>query len=127
MLHSGVYPQIKPAQNAPSSKLRPFLSSTYNILFSQSLSFDIHTKNTRGVGVMRAIPALRTVLPSKHHARLFLGHYVLPTTLCSLSPLESALPQTTPITPLQSADPKTLDLKSFRIRRSEKRWGEAVD
>src|SRR6266436_5555945 len=27
------------------------------------------------------------------------------------------------VTPLQSADPKTKHLKSFRIRRSEKRWG----
>src|ERR1700692_209011 len=41
----------------------------------------------------------------------------------SLSPLESALPKIQPITPLQSADPKTLHLKSFRIRRSQKGWG----
>jgi hypothetical protein len=41
-----------------------------------------------------------------------------------LTPLESALPKNAPVTPLQSADPKTKDLKSFRIRRSEKGWGE---
>lgn len=42
----------------------------------------------------------------------------------SLSLLESALPKNAPVTPLQSTDPKTTHLKSFRIRRSEKRWGE---
>src|SRR5882672_10600727 len=112
MLHSVVYPRIQPSPNAPSSNLHPFFSSTYNIPFSQLLSLDIHTKNTGGVGAQGAIPALRVVQQSKHEARLFRCHHSLPTTLCSLTPLESALPQNTPITPLQSADPKTLDLKS---------------
>jgi hypothetical protein len=42
----------------------------------------------------------------------------------ALNSLESALPKNAPITPLQSADPKTLDLKSFRIRTYEKGRGE---
>ena len=46
------------------------------------------------------------------------------TTQFSLSPLESALPGNTPITPLESALTKSLDLKSFRIRTSKKRGGE---
>jgi len=40
-----------------------------------------------------------------------------------LTSLESALTENTPVTPLQSALPKTLDLKPFRIRTYEKRWG----
>ena len=127
MLHFVVYPRIQPAPNAPSSHLRPFFSPTYNILFPQLLSCDIHTKNTRGVGSKSAVHALRTVLRSEHRAGPFLRHYSLPTTLYSLTPLESALPQNAPVTPLQSADPKTKHLKSFRIRRSEKTWGEGGD
>ena len=41
-----------------------------------------------------------------------------------LSLLECAVPQNAPITPLECAVPKSLDLKSFRMRRSEKRWVE---
>ena len=41
-----------------------------------------------------------------------------------LSLLECADPQNVPITPLECAVPKSLDLKSFRMRSSEKRWGE---
>src|SRR5450432_1608955 len=111
MLHSAVYPRIQPAPSVPSSNLRPFFSSTYKIPFQQPLSFHIHAKNTRGVGSQSAIPALRTAPPSQHQAILFLSHDSLPTTPRSL-------------TPLQSADPKTKHLKSFRIRRSEKAWGE---
>jgi hypothetical protein len=44
-----------------------------------------------------------------------------------LTSLESALPKNAPVTPLQSADPKTKDLKSFRIRRSEKGWVEGAN
>ena len=50
--------------------------------------------------------------------------YSLLTTHYPLTLLESALPQKPRVTPLQSADPKTKHLKSFRIRRSEKRGGE---
>ena len=124
MLHSAVYPRIQPAPSVPSSNLRPFFSSTYKIPFQQPLSFHIHAKNTRGVGSQSAILALRTAPPSQHQAILFLSHDSLPTTPRSLSPLESADPQNAPVTPLQSADPKTKHLKSFRIRRSEKAWGE---
>ena len=41
----------------------------------------------------------------------------------SLTPLESALPQNAPITRLESALPKTQDLKPFRIRTYEKTPG----
>src|SRR5277367_5568129 len=41
-----------------------------------------------------------------------------------LTPLQSALTKNAPITLLESALPKTLDLKSFRIRTYEKRRGE---
>jgi hypothetical protein len=41
-----------------------------------------------------------------------------------LSPLESALPQNNRVTRLESALPKSLDLKSFRIRTSKKWRGE---
>jgi hypothetical protein len=44
----------------------------------------------------------------------------------TLTPLESALPQNVPVTRLESALPKTKDLKSFRIRTYEKGWGEGV-
>ena len=42
----------------------------------------------------------------------------------ALTSLESALIEKSPVTPLQSALPKSLDLKPFRIRTYEKRWGE---
>src|SRR6266478_5358914 len=45
------------------------------------------------------------------------------STANRLTPVESADPKNGRVTPLQSADPKTKHLKSFRIRRSEKRWG----
>jgi hypothetical protein len=41
-----------------------------------------------------------------------------------LTSLESALTEKAPVTPLQSALPKSLDLKPFRIRTYEKRRGE---
>jgi hypothetical protein len=41
-----------------------------------------------------------------------------------LSPLECAVPKNAPITPLECAVPKTRHLKSFRMRRSEKRKGD---
>src|SRR5450755_2569283 len=51
--------------------------------------------------------------------------YVRPSSAAStVTPLESADPKNVPVTLLQSADPKTKHLKSFRIRRSEKRGGE---
>ena len=46
--------------------------------------------------------------------------------ILAVNPSESALAKNTPITPLQSALPKSLDLKSFRIRTYETRWGEEV-
>src|SRR5882762_6150405 len=45
------------------------------------------------------------------------------STANRLTPVESADPKNGRVTPLQSADLKTKHLKSFRIRRSEKRWG----
>src|SRR6266849_11200598 len=41
----------------------------------------------------------------------------------SLSPLECADPKNASITPLECAVPKTMDLKSFRMRSSEKSGG----
>src|SRR5580704_6825850 len=41
-----------------------------------------------------------------------------------LSPSESAVPKNAAVTRLESAVPKSLDLKSFRIRTCEKRRGE---
>jgi hypothetical protein len=46
------------------------------------------------------------------------------STVNSLTPLQSALPQNRRVTRLESADPKTRHLKSFRIRTYEKGWGE---
>jgi len=43
-----------------------------------------------------------------------------------LTPVESALTEKRPVTPLESALPKTLDLKSFRIRTCGKGWGEGL-
>src|SRR5258708_1108884 len=43
-----------------------------------------------------------------------------PSASPALKPLESALPQNGRVTRLESADPKTLDLKSFRIRTYKK-------
>src|SRR5579863_7255302 len=47
-----------------------------------------------------------------------------PVTCFLLTPLQSALTENARITPLESALTKLLDLKSFRIRTYEKRWGE---
>jgi hypothetical protein len=47
-----------------------------------------------------------------------------PATCFLLTPLQSALTENARITPLESALTKLLDLKSFRIRTYEKRWGE---
>jgi hypothetical protein len=44
-----------------------------------------------------------------------------------LSLLECADPKNAPITPLECAVPKTRHLKSFRMRRSEKRGGREVN
>jgi hypothetical protein len=44
----------------------------------------------------------------------------------TLKSLESALTKNAPVTPLQSADPKTLALKSFRIRTYKKGWGRGA-
>jgi hypothetical protein len=57
------------------------------------------------------------------HSIYFPYRCSLSTTHYSLTPVESADPKNSPITPLQSADPKTKHLKSFRIRRSEKKGG----
>src|SRR5271156_1375317 len=46
--------------------------------------------------------------------------YVIPT----VTRLESAVPKNTRVTPLQSALPNSLDLKSFRIRTYKKAGGE---
>jgi hypothetical protein len=53
-------------------------------------------------------------------------HDRLPSIHFPVTPVESADPKNAPVTPLQSADPKTKHLKSFRIRRSENRWGEGT-
>jgi hypothetical protein len=45
-------------------------------------------------------------------------------TCFSLTPLQSALTENARVTRLESALTKLLDLKSFRIRTYEKRWGE---
>jgi hypothetical protein len=113
-----VLPQAQPRQNAPSSQFRVstpnerlVFSITSNILFQQLLSFDIHTKNTRGVGSKTGIfSAGTTVGPSQAKVK-------------TLTPLESALPQSTPITRLESALTKSLGLKSFRIRTCKKGGG----
>src|SRR6266403_1833788 len=50
-----------------------------------------------------------------------------PNAILTVTSLESALPQNSPVTPLQSALPKSLDLKHlkpFRIRTYKIRWGE---
>ena len=49
------------------------------------------------------------------------------STVNQLTLVESALPQNRRVTRLESADPKTRDLKSFRIRTSKKRWGRGVN
>jgi hypothetical protein len=79
-------------------------SSTYKLSFQQLVSFDNHT-NAPGVGAAGEDQAKAKML----------------------TPLESALTKNEPVTPLESADPKTLDLKSFRIRTYEKRGGRGVN
>src|SRR5208282_914591 len=109
MVFFPVYPQARPRQNTPPSHSpahprneRPMFSSTCKLAFQQLVSFDSHT-NAPGVWGSK----------SEEQAKAK-----------KLTPLESALTKNTPITPLESADPKTLDLKSFRIRTYEKRRGE---
>jgi hypothetical protein len=60
-------------------------------------------------------------------ALAFALDFRLSTVNFFLSPLQSALTQIALVTPLQSADPKTRHLKSFRIRTSKKRRGEGVN
>jgi hypothetical protein len=69
-----------------------------------------HTVSREG----HASPSTR--LPQAFFAR---GHFLL-------TPLESALPQNAPITPLQSALTNSLDLKSFRIRTYKKKGGRGA-
>src|SRR5713226_7560327 len=54
---------------------------------------------------------------------LFTDHCPLITAHFLLSPLVCADPKNAPITPLECAVPKTKDLKSFRMRSSEKTRG----
>ncbi len=78
------------------------------------------------------LPAKRRVeapasFPFARHSPLTTRHFCANhETLLSLSPLLSALPGFAPLTPLESALPKTQDLKSFRIRTYRKRRGEGV-
>jgi hypothetical protein len=51
------------------------------------------------------------------------SHIRPPNAATALNPLESALTKNAPVTRLESADPKTKDLKSFRIRTYEKGGG----
>jgi hypothetical protein len=60
-------------------------------------------------------------------ADAFSFDFQLSTVNFFLTSLQSALTQNAPVTPLQSADPKTRHLKSFRIRTSNKRRGEGVN
>jgi hypothetical protein len=60
-------------------------------------------------------------------ADAFSFDFQLSTVNFFLTSLQSALTQNAPVTPLQSADPKTRHLKSFRIRTSKKRRGEGVN
>jgi hypothetical protein len=57
-------------------------------------------------------------------ALTFALDFQLSTVNFFLTPLQSALPRNAPITRLESALPNSLDLKSFRIRTCENRWGE---
>src|SRR5882757_8490596 len=66
------------------------------------------------------------VYAASHHRRFLSVGYSLPTAHCALTSLESADPQNPPVTPLQTTEPKTKDLKSCGIRRSEKRGGWGV-
>jgi len=49
-----------------------------------------------------------------------LASSVLPQPQFTLIPLESANPRFAPVTPLECADPKSLDLNFFRMNRSRK-------
>ena len=61
----------------------------------------------------------RAVVPSgSHPSAPFALDFQLSTVNFFLTSLQSALTQNAPVTPLQSADPKTRHLKSFRIRTS---------
>ena len=51
----------------------------------------------------------------------------LPNAAPTVNPVESALTENGRVTPLESALPKTLNLKVFRIRTYEKWRGEGVD
>ncbi len=47
-----------------------------------------------------------------------------PNAFPTANPVESTLPNNGRVTRLESADPKTLALKPFRIRTYKKGWGE---
>ena len=66
---------------------------------------------------------LSQIVIRTHGAHLGASDGLLLNTAPAVSPLKSALPQNAPVTPLQSADPKTLALNSFRIRTCKKGWG----
>src|SRR5277367_2890946 len=67
---------------------------------------------------------LSRILIRTFGARLAASDAPPPNVLLAVNPVESAVPKNPPVTPLQSADPKTRHLKSFRICTSAKGWGE---
>jgi hypothetical protein len=69
---------------------------------------------------------IRVISTNNSNASRGVGRFAIPTAKfhSSPNPVESADPKNTPVTLLQSADPKTRHLKSFRIRTYKIRRGE---
>jgi hypothetical protein len=128
---------LRPALTAllpiASVQIRPLFSITSPLLFSQLLSFDIHTNCPGGWGGMPPTSNLEflTSATDGRTAQFLDRLWFVLSALGEepLNPLESALPQNARVTPLESALTNLKDLKSFRIRTYKKRGegGETVD
>jgi hypothetical protein len=86
-----------------------------------SFDFQLSTVNLFPTGSLEPCVIISGIAPP------FSLDFQLSTVNFFLTSLQSALTQNAPVTPLQSADPKTRHLKSFRIRTSNKRRGEGVN
>src|SRR5713101_9652137 len=77
--------------------------------------------------ILGSAPGGRNSAPSREIRGMNLSFALGPSPVAHLflhlTPLECADPRKRLLTPLESALPKTKDLKSFRIRTYEKSWG----
>ena len=89
------------------------------IALAFALDFQLSTVNFSPTGSLEECVIISGIAPP------FALDFQLSTVNFFLSPLQSALTQIAAVTPLQSADPKTRHLKSFRMNTSKKTGEES--